>query len=49
MMGHDRDCEAWIRGYRAPRLDPGSATRDGAARRRGGREARRGAESSGGE
>ena len=37
MMGHDRDCGAWIRRYR----DPLAAAGEGGARRRGGRDARR--------
>jgi 5-methyltetrahydrofolate--homocysteine methyltransferase len=48
MMGHDRDCASWIRRYRDPRRD-GTPGGDGAARRRGGRDARRRAEPVSGE
>jgi 5-methyltetrahydrofolate--homocysteine methyltransferase len=37
MMGHDRDCTAWIKKYR----DPGAGSGAGGQRRRGGRDARR--------
>jgi 5-methyltetrahydrofolate--homocysteine methyltransferase len=45
MMGHDRDCAGWIRRFRDPGARSGSGGADPAgpgARRRGGREGRRG-------